>query len=150
VVIETQVYAYASPIVKPAGHAFALLAALSLGSISITVALSWALQRAPSWFSAILGDTLPPILIGAGFLPQMHQFFATKSIDGYSFGVTAFDVIGSLANASVIFAVHGVTTDFFIKAGPFLVIIALHAVLIAIALGIVCCSKRCTSDDVQV
>ena len=83
----------------------------------------------------ILGELVPSILIGVGFLPELlylglcdfffkhqnfpvfqtswdgshaaalrfHEFISSMSIEGYSFGVTFFDVVGSLGNTAVYF-----------------------------------------------
>lgn len=35
--------------------------------------------------------------------PRFHEFVSAMSIEGYSFGVTFFDVVGSAGNAALYF-----------------------------------------------
>lgn len=88
--------------------------------------------------AVILGSGFSSALLAAGFLPQYWVFFSTWSTQGYSFGVTALDLLGSVSNTlSEIVKVHGVFDMKLISIIlPFLIIIAMQIGLLAFAIVI--------------
>merc|ERR1712113_194532 len=120
-----------------------LAAACSTGIIVLLVLL---FNQVPAAKSPV-GDIAPSVLLGLGFLPQYYTFASTWSIKGYSFGVTALDVMGSVANAAVLFApAHVQVAKAAAEAAPFLVIICMHAGLVVLAAVILCSSKLRSPD----
>jgi len=88
-----------------------------------------------------LGVYAPAVLFALGFFPQFYQFLSHKSIEGYSFGLTALDVTGSVLNALVLLHNEGWNSvDAWVDVAPFIAIIFLHAILVAIAVSIKCLS----------
>jgi len=106
-------------------------------STGIIVSLVVLFEAAPASKSPV-GDVMPSILLGLGFLPQYYTFLTTWSIKGYSFGVTALDVTGSVANTVVLFGSGMAFSNAAANAAPFLVIICMHAGLVILALVITC------------
>lgn len=88
--------------------------------------------------AAILGSGFSSALLAAGFLPQYYVFFSTWSTQGYSFGVTAIDLLGSVSNTlSEIIKAHGVFDMKLIWIIlPFLIIIAMQTGMVAFAMVI--------------
>lgn len=85
-----------------------------------------------------LGSGFSSALLAAGFLPQYWVFFSTWSTQGYSFGVTAIDLLGSVANTLCeIIKVHWV---FDMKLMwiilPFLIIIGMQTGMVVFAVVI--------------
>lgn len=78
------------------------------------------------------------ILLGVGFFPQYYEFLCTWSTHGYSFGVTAFDLVGCGANClAAVASAHGKFDVRLINImAPFLTIIVCHFGLIALAVMI--------------
>jgi len=118
--------------------------AISAGIIALCVVLFGAVPTT----KYPVGDVMPSILLGLGFLPQYYIFLKTWSIEGYSFGVTVFDVTGSAANAVVLFGSGLPFAKAAAKAAPFLVIICMHAGLVTLA-AVISCSARRGSDKVE-
>ena len=152
--IEAQVYAYGRDEVARVGPLAALLAAGSLAG-AVLVGEAFRAWLPPSAQLAI-GTLLPALLFAVGFFPQLASFIATRSIDGYSFTVTAFDVVGSAANSAVILLPHGsdagahgadqsAAASAWLACAPFLAIIALHIVLLGLAGWIVFVPQRAAS-----
>jgi uncharacterized protein with PQ loop repeat len=117
-------------------------ALLTLASGGLIYAGRIPLLALPPALREQLGDGLPALFFGAGFVPQLLTFVRNRSIAGYSFGVTALDIVGSAANCAVLLleprpAEGGSSSSFAIAALPFLTIIALHVVLVLLALWIV-------------
>merc|ERR1712137_36028 len=80
-----------------------------------------------------IGDVLPSLLLALGFLPQFREFIQTWSIEGYSFGVTFFDVVGSTGNTIALLASPGSSLGAaLVDALPFLLIITMHGILLTI------------------
>mmetsp|Transcript_58738 Transcript_58738/g.182466 ORF Transcript_58738/g.182466 Transcript_58738/m.182466 type:complete len:152 (+) Transcript_58738:152-607(+) len=78
-----------------------------------------------------------------GFLPQIYVFFSTRSIGGFAFGMVALDLVGSGANIALCFEPSGIAVaDALVASLPFLMIIAMHVVLVSVAAG-VALSNRC-------
>ncbi|KAL1515821.1 hypothetical protein AB1Y20_002437 [Prymnesium parvum] len=129
-VLEAQVAVYNSTTSTP------LLAYVALG-ISISCLAIWLmgslLASLPAHLLSLVGHVLPAAFFAVGFLPQLRIFLTSRSVEGYSFGVTLLDVIGSGANVYVIAR----TRAGWAQALPFLVIIGFHGVLVAIAAWIV-------------
>mmetsp|Transcript_65728 Transcript_65728/g.118421 ORF Transcript_65728/g.118421 Transcript_65728/m.118421 type:complete len:236 (-) Transcript_65728:45-752(-) len=95
-----------------------------------------------------LGDVAPSILIGLGFFPQYYTFCRTWSIKGFSFGVTALDVMGSVANTLAIFSLPDVqVAQAAFDAAPFLVIICFQLGLVSLACVISCSPKTDDTDS---
>lgn len=96
-----------------------------------------------------LGVYVPAILFALGFFPQFYHFLSHKSIRGYSFGLTALDVTGSVLNALVLLHNEGWTNvHAWVDVAPFLAIIVLHAILVAIAVSIKClCSEADSMEE---
>lgn len=87
----------------------------------------------------ILGELVPSILIGLGFFPEFHEFVSSMSIEGYSFGVTFFDVVGSAGNAALYFMREEEPwSERVSEAAPFLTIIFMHLILLILAAWVVC------------
>merc|ERR1719382_1968129 len=108
-------------------------------SVVATIALGSLMLEIGEGATFFVGDVLPSLLIALGFFPQFYEFFATWSVEGYAFGVTFFDVTGSVGNTIVLFAHAGThLAHAAFAAIPFFTIIALHAVLLAIAAVILC------------
>jgi len=80
----------------------------------------------------VLGHGLPSAFFALGFLPQLRVFVKAWSVAGYSFGITILDVVGSAANTYVLLRTGGGWAE----ALPFLTIIGLHGVLVALAVWI--------------
>jgi len=85
----------------------------------------------------VLSGIVPSILLAVGFLPEFHEFWSTKSIEGYSFGVTFFDIVGSAANSAIYFATQS-PSKATASSAPFLTIIIMHVLLVCLAIFIVC------------
>lgn len=115
----------------------AMAAAVSIGIIVLLVVLFDAVPAA----RMPVGDIAPSILLGLGFLPQYHTFLSTWSTKGFSFGVTALDVTGSVANTVVLFGSGMSLAKAAANAAPFLVIICMQAGLVILAALIACSSK---------
>mmetsp|Transcript_4417 Transcript_4417/g.12005 ORF Transcript_4417/g.12005 Transcript_4417/m.12005 type:complete len:276 (-) Transcript_4417:28-855(-) len=116
------------------------MVAVSLLATALLVRLLLALPAAGVY---LVGDVLASALLALGFLPQYYEFLASWCIDGYSFGVTAFDVVGSIGNTITLFAPPGVRPlKALAAAAPFLTIIGMHVVLLIIAGTIVCSGRR--------
>lgn len=107
-----------------------------LGVCLLTAALTYAcslvLALDPT-LREVFGATVPSALLAVGFLPQLYEFLRSWSAEGYAFGVTAFDLVGSAANTGVVF-LH---TELQLKqrvtaAMPFLVIFFMQVVLLLI------------------
>ncbi|KAG8469079.1 hypothetical protein KFE25_007597 [Diacronema lutheri] len=125
-------------------------AGLTVASVVAVVLLAVPLRSAPAAIEHVIGEGIPASLFAAGFAPQLHTFMRTKSLEGYSFGVTLLDVVGSAANCGVLLLspTRANAPSFFVSALPFLVIIALHGVLISVALHITFgLPKRAPPDD---
>lgn len=91
----------------------------------------------------ILGELAPSILIGLGFFPEFHEFVSSMSIEGYSFGVTFFDVVGSAGNAALYFMREEEPwSERVSEAAPFLTIIFMHVILLILAAWVVCHASR--------
>lgn len=131
-ILEAQeaVYAHSSPI--PIALWTIGVSALSVGAVYV---LAIPLRTLSPPVRVTLGDGLPAAFFAAGFVPQLHAFVCTRSVEGYSFGVTALDVVGSAANCGVLLlSPHEVgSPPFWVVAMPFFVIISLHGVLILVA-----------------
>mmetsp|Transcript_80125 Transcript_80125/g.203865 ORF Transcript_80125/g.203865 Transcript_80125/m.203865 type:complete len:247 (-) Transcript_80125:420-1160(-) len=142
-VCEAQVVAYRPSRTNEKNSCCVVLGVSSLlhaVSAAVACALFAAFRAMPADATYVVGLVLPSILLGAGFLPQMYEFISRRSVQGYSFGVTVFDLVGSSANTAVIFAPAGVSTQGALKeSAPFLTIIAMHIVLLALAVLIKCC-----------
>jgi uncharacterized protein with PQ loop repeat len=137
--IEAQVLAYSGRgprTILPMALSFA---ALSLG---FGFGLGRVLGMLPDAVVFAVGTVCPALLFSVGFLPQFAEFLSTLSIEGYSFTVTALDVLGSAANTVVVFRDEGLVPAAWLGAAPFIAIIALHAVLLCIAAGIVLLVRR--------
>jgi len=85
----------------------------------------------------VISEIVPSTLLAVGFLPEFHEFWSTKSIEGYSFGVTVFDIVGSAANCAVYFATES-PSQAIASSAPFLTIIIMHVLLVCLAIFIVC------------
>lgn len=147
-IIESQMVAF-HPSVKRGQLAILLGGTVLLCAVSvlITIGLQWSMLIMSPAMEFVVGSLGPSVLVGAGFLPQIWVFLTTMSIEGYSFGVTAMDVIGSAANMAVLMSPAGMTwAQGFAAATPFLTIIAMHAVLVSVALGV--CFVNRTSKKV--
>jgi hypothetical protein len=115
----------------------ALSSALSVGLVAAVACL---LDVLPPPFAAdAIGDVLPTLLLALGFLPQFREFLQNWSIEGYSFGITFFDVTGSVGNTVAQLASPGSSLGTaLVNSLPFLLIIAMHCVLLVIAAVITC------------
>eukprot|EP00931_Biecheleriopsis_adriatica_P067818 TRINITY_DN41887_c0_g1_i1.p1 TRINITY_DN41887_c0_g1~~TRINITY_DN41887_c0_g1_i1.p1 ORF type:complete len:283 (+),score=50.81 TRINITY_DN41887_c0_g1_i1:89-850(+) len=150
-IIEGQAVGYRQSVKEShPGGSKSIIVAVSLVAVVLSIAM---VAAAVMFFMAVpsaklkLGDVTPSILLGAGFLPQYYAFCSSWSIKGYSFGVTALDVIGSMANTLVLFSPPNV--DFAqaaSDAAPFVVIICFHAGLVTLAIIIKCSSKAEAGD----
>jgi len=152
--IEAQAATYRPSVTSAKGcRLLSLALAICLASAAVIGACIGVFRVMPANVTYLLGNMIPSVLLGLGFLPQMHEFVSSMSIKGYSFGVTAFDLVGSSANAAVLFAPANVQfTEALKEAAPFLTIIGMHLVLITIAVAIVCWgrSKRhCDAKSCQ-
>jgi len=111
----------------------------TIASFCSSGAVAWLILRLSTDAKFLLGDVLPGVLLALGFIPQFYEFISNWSIEGYSFGVTVFDVVGSTGNTLALFATAGVQpAQALVAAAPFLTIIAMHVVLLMIAAVIVC------------
>lgn len=108
------------------------------GSVLLGLGISLLFRLVPEEFVETLGEFFPAGCFAAGFFPQFIIFLRTHSIEGYSFGITVLDIIGSVANSTVIFLEDGNHPKAWMAASPFLTIISLHVVLVFIAIYIVC------------
>jgi len=114
--------------------AVAVLSALLIGL------LYWFFLTLPAAAVYLIGDVCASILLAAGFLPQFYEFLTSWSIEGYSFGVTAFDLVGCTGNVIVLFAQEDVDPLKALEAAaPFLTVIAMHLLVLLIA-GVIACS----------
>lgn len=125
-VLEAQVAVYAR---KASAPLAVVAAALTLASGLCIWLLARALAAAPTAVLALFGHVLPAAFFGVGFLPQLRVFVGTWEVEGYSFGVTALDVLGCAANTVVLARAGSLWPD----ALPLLTIISLHLVLLALA-----------------
>jgi len=142
-VLEAQVVAYNPSVERsPWGKqlvilvgALGLFGLSALGTAVLTVVFFASHNAA---FVYLVGNLCPSILLAVGFFPQYYTFIRAWSIEGYSFGVTVIDVIGSSANTAGLFlAGDGRSVDAALKASaPFLAIIVGHVVLVTIAVVI--------------
>ncbi|CAJ1401535.1 unnamed protein product [Effrenium voratum] len=116
----------------------------------------------------ILGELVPSVLIALGFIPEFYEFISSMSIEGYSFGVTFFDVVGSAGNAATYLmrelAIQGdgrlagpgfphqdeALVNKLAEAAPFLTIIAMHIVLLMLAAWVVCNQPSSCSVEAEV
>lgn len=127
---------------------------MSAGYVIITifsVALCWAAYAGflvlPHSADFVLGDLIPSALIGLGFFPEFYEFISSMSIEGYSFGVTALDVIGSAANSLLYFVREDEPlSKRFAETAPFLTIIVMHIFLVALAMWVVYHQKHQAQD----
>merc|ERR1712060_823253 len=118
------------------GGVTTLSTALSVGLVAAVACL---LGTLPSDVALGIGDLLPSLLLALGFLPQFREFLQSWSVEGYSFGVTFFDVVGSAGNTIKLLASPGASFGTaLVDAPPFLVIIAMHGVLLSIVAVIAC------------
>mmetsp|Transcript_9492 Transcript_9492/g.28149 ORF Transcript_9492/g.28149 Transcript_9492/m.28149 type:complete len:271 (-) Transcript_9492:353-1165(-) len=155
-VLEGQLAVYRYAITTPILVVITVLSAVSMVGV---YGLSLVFALAPATVRMLLGDALPAVFFGIGFFPQLKIFVHTRSIAGYSFGVTAFDVAGAAANVAVLvledkYDVAGgkdapssgeeqaVPPNVWVEALPFLTIIALHFVLVVVALWVVMCAPK--------
>mmetsp|Transcript_3958 Transcript_3958/g.11245 ORF Transcript_3958/g.11245 Transcript_3958/m.11245 type:complete len:248 (+) Transcript_3958:107-850(+) len=143
-VCESQVLAYRPSRKHEKNNSCCVVLGVSTLLLAVSAAVACALFAAframPADATYVVGNVLPSILLGAGFLPQMYEFISRRSVQGYSFGVTVFDLVGCSANTAVIFAPAGVVAQEALKeSAPFLTIIAMHIVLLALAVLIKCC-----------
>mmetsp|Transcript_30589 Transcript_30589/g.57233 ORF Transcript_30589/g.57233 Transcript_30589/m.57233 type:complete len:246 (-) Transcript_30589:202-939(-) len=112
--------------------------AVTVVSVALCAGAYAAFLALPATADFIVGDLIPSALIGLGFFPEFWEFISSRSIEGYSFGVTALDVIGSAANAMLFYAREDepmATRS--AHAAPFLTIIVMHVVLVALAVWVV-------------
>lgn len=114
-----------------------LSAAIMVATVAVVGILWFAYDWLPDPVAVTLGDLLPAALFTVGFFPQFQVFIETWSVEGYSFGVTALDLVGSVANALVLFLTQGWGGRVWLSALPFLAIAVLHVVLILLALVII-------------
>merc|ERR1712060_487546 len=118
------------------GGVTTLSTALSVGLVAAVACL---LGNLPSDVALGIGDLLPSLLLALGFLPQFREFLQSWSVEGYSFGVTFFDVVGSAGNTIKLMASPGSSFGTaLVDALPFLVIIAMHGLLLIIVAVIAC------------
>jgi uncharacterized protein with PQ loop repeat len=130
--IEAQVYAYGRH--DSTARIIPLAALLAVGSLVGALVIGEVLRIwLPQSAQLAIGTVLPAFLFAAGFVPQLASFITTQSIEGYSFTVTAFDVVGSAANSTVILLSQGLAASAWLACAPFLAIIAMHVVLIGLA-----------------
>merc|ERR1712146_663880 len=130
--------------------------AVVLGVAALSSTLSAGLVAAVACLLGVLpadaadgtGDILPSLLLALGFLPQFREFLQTWSIEGYSFGVTFFDVFGSTGNTIAILAAPGSSLGAaLLDALPFLLIISMHGILLTIAAVITCRPRAAESKS---
>jgi len=82
----------------------------------------------------VAGSIVPTLMVLVGFLPQVRQFLVTGAVHGYSFGLSALDVLGCFSNTVVLFVGRDVNVwDALKSAFPLLCIMAAHAVLVVTA-----------------
>lgn len=150
-IIEAQVVAYGRLAPEAKGIARGFCSSKAMLSLLLTLAVStvaiWALgewMRIASMDTTYwVGNMLASVLLGCGFLPQIWIFVSTRSIEGYSFGVTFFDIMGSAGNTAVTLAPSGTTIpQALVQAAPFLTIIGMHVLLISAAVVITCCIPK--------
>jgi hypothetical protein len=124
-VLEAQAVVYA----PRARAALALLVALFAAASGVGVwALATVFASLPPSALGVVGHGLPAAFFGVGLLPQLRVFVDTWSVEGYSFGITVLDVVGSAANVAVLGSAGSLWPD----ALPFLTILACHAVLLGL------------------
>merc|ERR1712151_814587 len=93
-------------------------------SVGLVVVVAFLLGTLPSDVALAIGDLLPSLLLALGFLPQFREFLQSWSVDGYSFGVTFFDVVGSAGNTIKLLASPGSSLGTaLVDSLPFLVIL---------------------------
>jgi len=115
----------------------------TIASFCSSGALAWLMCNWSTEARFLVGNVLPGILLGVGFIPQFYEFISKWSVEGYSFGVTAFDVVGSTGNTLSLLAVGGEQpAQALLAALPFLSILAMQLVLLMIAALIVCKSAK--------
>lgn len=147
-VIEGQIVAFRPALAeKSSWTRSVVLVGISMFFIAIsaaaTVLITWILLQVSADAANVIGNYVPCSFLALGFLPQYQEFISTWSIEGYSFGVTFFDVMGSAGNAVVILAGLGSTpSQTLTEAAPFFLLIAMHVVLLCIAAVIVCSRPR--------
>lgn len=87
-----------------------------------------------------VGNVLPTVILAVGFAPQIHVFIKTKSIEGFSFGVSFLDVTGSVAAIALVFAPEDLSPgEAMAVAIPFITIISCQFVLVFCAMLVTCC-----------
>lgn len=150
-IIEAQMIAYSSRLkanssIRPRTIIIGTSVAFTAICFCFVGIFAWGLSLMSAEWTYLLGNVLPSLLLGLGFLPQFHEFISSWSIEGYSFGVTAFDVVGSIGNTVVLLAPANVQPLHALAAAlPFLTIIGMHIVLLSIAAVIVCTRHRMVS-----
>lgn len=132
-VLEAQVFAYSR---RQTRWLWPIAFALSALSVALGFALGEVLRISPHAVVLSLGSVAPAALFGLAFFPQFYEFIHTRSYEGYSFLVSAIDVLGSAANTVVIVAEEGCTASALASSAPFVTLILLHAVLLCIAASI--------------
>ncbi|KAJ1633262.1 hypothetical protein T492DRAFT_982516 [Pavlovales sp. CCMP2436] len=104
---------------------------IGLFNLLAGVLLGYVLRHAPEPVVMASGTVLPAALFAAGFVPQLAEFGRSWSVEGYSFLVTTFDVVGSAANMALIFLGDG--DGKWLASAPFLSIVVMHALLLCLA-----------------
>lgn len=121
---------------------------LAAASACTVAALSLAMRLCSASSAYLVGGLMPSLLVGLGFMPQIWVFLTTSSLDGYSFGVTVLDVVGSAANTAVVLASKdGDMLQALAAAAPFLTIVAMHIVLISVALAVHCRTRWSSASE---
>jgi hypothetical protein len=141
-VCEVQALTYRR--VQLEGHAAKHLLLISVEALGmacssggVAVAVFFLTRTVSSEVGHLLGVVVPSVLLAVGFLPEFHEFVSNMSIEGYSFGVTAFDILGSSANTAL-YVVKDGASGALSSSAPFLTIIGMHILLLCLAVFISC------------
>lgn len=153
-ILEGQVVAFGPAMsAKPSWQRSAVLLAVTALSSAVSAGLVAAgaslLDILPPHAADAIGLYLPSALLALGFLPQFREFLQSWSVEGYSFGVTLFDVVGSAGNTFKLLLSPGSSVGTALKNSmPFLLIIVMHGILLTIV-AVISCSPRAPKDETK-
>lgn len=90
----------------------------------------WIVDVSPDWVGVLVGGVVPTVFLALGFLPQIHEIYATSSTEGLSIGITCLDLCGCACGLATV----GITGFDLSAAVPFMVLIFFQLIMACLIL----------------